>query len=358
MKEVLELVYWENSVKDYLISLVFMLVGFLLLRLFKNFLLHRLKVAVSKTESNIDDIALQVIEKFGIPIVRVLLIYWALELLTLHSKVDKWLDIAYGVVTLYFIISFLLTLIRKVLEAQVMKQENGETKLRQIGGIMVVVNITFWAIGLLLFLSNLGYNVTTILTGLGIGGIAIALAAQNILGDLFNYFVIFFDRPFEVGDFITVDDKKGTVEYIGIKTTRLRSLSGEQIIISNSNLTSSRIHNYKRLETRRVLFTIGVVYGTPLEKLKRIPEMIKAIIEKHEFTTFDRVHFISYGDFSLNYEVVFFVDNPHYHIYMDILQQINFDIYEQFAAEQIDFAFPTQTLLFNGQGGATAQLRG
>jgi small-conductance mechanosensitive channel len=234
-----------------------------------------------------------------------------------------------------------------VLEAQVMKQENGETKLRQIGGIMVVVNITFWAIGLLLFLSNLGYNVTTVLTGLGIGGIAIALAAQNILGDLFNYFVIFFDRPFEVGDFITVDDKKGTVEYIGIKTTRLRSLSGEQIIISNSNLTSSRIHNYKRLESRRVLFTIGVVYGTPLEKMKRIPEMIKAIIEKHEFTNFDRVHFISYGDFSLNYEVVFFVDNPHYHIYMDILQQINFDIYEQFAAEKIDFAFPTQTLVFN-----------
>ena len=358
MKEVLELVYWENSIKDYLISLAFMLVGFLLLRLFKNFLLHRLKVAVSKTESNIDDIALQVVEKFGIPIVRVLLIYWALELLTLHSKVDKWLHIAYGVVTLYFVISFILTLIRKVLEAQVMKQENGETKLRQIGGIMVVVNITFWAIGLLLFLSNLGYNVTTILTGLGIGGIAIALAAQNILGDLFNYFVIFFDRPFEVGDFITVDDKKGTVEYIGIKTTRLRSLTGEQIIISNSNLTGSRIHNYKRLETRRVLFTIGVVYGTPLEKLKRIPEMIKAIIEKHEFTTFDRVHFISYGDFSLNYEVVFFVDNPHYHIYMDILQQINFDIYELFAAEQIDFAFPTQTLLFNGQGGATAQMRG
>lgn len=358
MKEVLELVYWENSVKDYLISLAFMLVGFLLLRLLKNFLLHRLKVAVSKTESNIDDIAIQVIEKFGIPIIRVLVIYWALELLTLHSKVDKWLDIAYGVVTLYFIISFLLTLIRKVLEAQVMKQENGETKLRQIGGIMVVVNITFWAIGLLLFLSNLGYNVTTILTGLGIGGIAIALAAQNILGDLFNYFVIFFDRPFEVGDFITVDDKKGTVEYIGIKTTRIRSLTGEQIIISNSNLTSSRIHNYKRLESRRVLFTVGVIYETPLEKLKRIPEIIKAIIEKQEFTKFDRVHFISYGDFSLNYEVVFFVENPHYHIYMDILQQINFDIYEQFATEQINFAFPTQTLLFNGQGGATVQMRG
>ena len=355
MKELFEKIYWENSVKDYLISLGFVLLGFTLLKLFKNYLLHRLKGFVSKTESNIDDIALQVIEKFGIPILRVLFIYWALELLTLHTTVEKWLRIAYGVVTLYFIISFILTLIRKVLEAQVMKQENGETKLRQIGGIMVVVNITFWAIGLLLFLSNLGYNVTTILTGLGIGGIAIALAAQNILGDLFNYFVIFFDRPFEVGDFITVDDKKGTVEYIGIKTTRLRSLTGEQIIIANSNLTSSRIHNFKRLESRRVIFNLGVVYGTPLEKLKRIPEMVKSIIEKQEFTKFDRAHFMHYGDYSLNYEIVFFVDNPHYHIYMDILQQINFDIYEQFAAEQIDFAFPTQTLLFNSQGGPIAK---
>ncbi len=358
MKGVLEIVYWNNSIKDYLISFAFMLMGFLLLRLFKNFLLYRLKVAVSRTASNLDDIALQVVEKFGIPIVRVLIIYWSLELLVLHVTVEKWLRIAYGVITLYFIISFILTLIRKVLEAQVLKQENGETKLRQIGGIMVVVNITFWAIGLLLFLSNLGYNVTTILTGLGIGGIAIALAAQNILGDLFNYFVIFFDRPFEVGDFITVDDKKGTVENIGIKTTRLRSISGEQLIIANSNLTSSRIHNFKRLENRRVIFKIGVVYGLPLEKLKIIPDIIKEIVVKSDLVNFDRVHFASYGDFSLNYEVVFFVNTPDYNIYMDILQQINFDIYEQFAAKQIDFAFPTQTLLFNGQGVATAQMRG
>lgn len=347
MKEILELTYLENSVRDYLMSLGFILLGFLLLRLFKNYLLHRLRVAVSRTETNIDDIALQVVEKFGIPIIRVLFIYWALELLTLHSKVDKWLSIAYGAVTLYFIISFLLTLIRKVLEAQVVKQENGDIKLRQVGGIMVLVNITFWAIGVLLFLSNLGYNVTTILTGLGIGGIAIALAAQNILGDLFNYFVIFFDRPFEVGDFITVDDKKGTVEYIGIKTSRLRGLTGEQIIIANSNLTSSKIHNFKRLESRRVVFNLGVVYGTSIEKLKLIPELIKIIIEKQEYTKFDRVHFMNYGDYSLNYEVVFFVDSPHYHIYMDILQEVNFAIYEQFAAEKIDFAFPTQTLFLN-----------
>jgi small-conductance mechanosensitive channel len=347
MEDVLKHSYWGNTVGDYLISAAFIIIGFLILRGIKNYVLTRLKKLVSKTESNLDDIALQVVEKFGIPILRVLIIYWAIELLVLSPKVEKWLNIAYGIVTLYFAVSFLLALVRRLLEAQVMKLENGETKLKQIGGIMVVLKILVWSIGLLALFSNLGYDVTTILTGLGIGGIAIALAAQNILGDLFNYFVIFFDRPFEVGDFITVDDKKGTVEYIGIKTTRIRSITGEQLIISNSNLTSSRIHNFKRLESRRVVFTIGVVYGLPLEKLRMIPDIIKQIVEQSPLVRFDRVHFHRYGDFSLDYEVVFFVDTPEYNTYMDILQQINFGIYEKFASEKIDFAFPTQTLIFN-----------
>ncbi|MEY4660671.1 MAG: hypothetical protein RLZZ42_623, partial [Bacteroidota bacterium] len=201
MKELLAYNFWNNTISSYLISLGFVMIGFVVLHIIKNYLLHRLKAIVNKTESNLDDIAIQVIEKFGIPIFRVLVIYWALGLLNQSAAVEKWLKIAYGIVTLYFLISFLLTLARKVLEAQVLKLENGETKLKQIGGIMVVLKILVWSAGLLLFFSNLGYNVTTVLTGLGIGGIAIALAAQNILGDLFNYFVIFFDRPFEVGDF-------------------------------------------------------------------------------------------------------------------------------------------------------------
>ena len=347
MEDILGKVFWGNSIADYLISVVFLLLGFLVLRGIKNYVIARLKKIASKTESNIDDVVLQVIEKFGIPIFRFLILYWAIELLEISPKVDKWLNIGYGIVILYFAVSFVLSLVRRLLEAQVMKLENGETKLKQIGGIMVVLKIVVWSIGFLVLFSNLGYNVTTILTGLGIGGIAIALAAQNILGDLFNYFVIFFDRPFEVGDFITVDDKKGTVEYIGIKTTRIRSITGEQLIISNSNLTSSRIHNFKRLESRRVVFSIGVVYGLPLEKLKLIPGIIKQIVEKSELVRFDRVHFNRYGDFSLDYEVVFFVDTPDYNTYMDILQQINFGIYEKFESEKIDFAFPTQTLIFN-----------
>ena len=212
---------------------------------------------------------------------------------------------------------------------------------------MIIINVVIWALGIVFVIDNLVGDVTTIIAGLGIGGIAIALAAQNILGDLFNYFVILFDRPFEVGDFIIVDDKLGAVEYIGIKTTRIRSLSGEQLIIGNSNLTTSRIHNYKRMFRRRVLFTIDIEYGTPLEVVKEVPGLLRSIVESQQNITFDRAHFAKYADWSLRFEVVYYVTSPDYNVYMDIQQNINFKIYEEFNKRKIGFAFPTQTLTFN-----------
>jgi small-conductance mechanosensitive channel len=186
---------------------------------------------------------------------------------------------------------------------------------------------------------------------LGIGGIAIALAAQNILGDLFNYFVIFFDRPFEIGDFIVVDDKKGTVEYIGIKTTRVKSLSGEQLVFSNSDLTQSRIHNFKKLQRRRIVFSVAVVYQTSQKHLVMIPDIVKAAIEHAGTTTVDRVHFASFGNSSLNFEAVYFVEDADYNLYMDIQQKINLSIFEAFNEKGIEFAYPTQTLIVSGGDG-------
>ncbi|MCX7765301.1 MAG: mechanosensitive ion channel family protein, partial [Candidatus Sumerlaeia bacterium] len=180
--------------------------------------------------------------------------------------------------------------------------------------------------------------------GLGIGGVAVALAAQAILGDLFSYFAILFDRPFEVGDFIIIGDLSGTVEYIGLKTTRIRSINGEQVVIANTDLTNSRIRNYKRMERRRVVFRIGVRYETNLEQLKEIPVLIKNIISQIPEATFDRAHFFSYGDFSLVFEIVYFVNDRDYYKYMDIQQQINLKIKEEFARRQIKFAYPTQTV--------------
>jgi small-conductance mechanosensitive channel len=277
-------------------------------------------------------------------------LYWGIHYLKLSDQISRIVTVATSAVIVYFVVRIVLTIIRKALEAYVLKQENGETKLKQITGIMIVINITVWALGLVFLFDNLGYNVTAIVTGLGIGGIAIALAAQNILGDLFNYFVIFFDRPFEVGDFIVVDDKKGNVEYIGIKTTRIKSLSGEQIVISNSNLTNSRLHNFKRMEERRIVFMLGVTYGTSVEKLKAIPEIIKKIFDEEALARLDRVHFAAYGDFSLNYEIVFFVNSPDYNQYMDVHQSVNLKIYEAFELRGIEFAFPTQTIHLAKQG--------
>jgi small-conductance mechanosensitive channel len=201
-----------------------------------------------------------------------------------------------------------------------------------------------WSLVLLIALQNLGVEVTALLASLGVGGIAVALAAQNILGDLFASLSIYFDRPFVVGDFIIVDSLLGTVEKVGLKTTRIRSLHGEQLIFSNNDLLNSRIRNYKRMLERRILFSIGVVYGTAYEKLVRVPEILRDAIEREELARFDRAHFRGYGDSSLDFEIVYWVTLPDYNTYMDIQQRINFEIFRRFEEEEIAFAFPTRTV--------------
>ncbi|MGA9537034.1 MAG: mechanosensitive ion channel family protein, partial [Desulfobacterales bacterium] len=180
-------------------------------------------------------------------------------------------------------------------------------------------------------------------------GIAVALAVQNILSDLFASLSIVLDKPFVIDDFIIVDNYMGTVEHIGLKTTRLRSLSGEYLVFSNNDLLKSRIRNYTRMLERRVVFSIGVTYQTPLEKLKQVPATIRKIIESQEAVRFDRAHFQGYGDFALKFEVVYYVLNPDYNRYMDIQQSINLAIFESFEKEGIDFAYPTQQLYIGDQ---------
>ena len=204
--------------------------------------------------------------------------------------------------------------------------------------------VLIWALVLLVVLDQLGFNITALVAGLGIGGVAIALAVQNILGDLFASMSIVLDRPFVVGDFIVVDDLRGTVERVGIKTTRVRSLDGEMLVFANSDLLKSRIRNFKKLEQRRVSFAVGVTYQTPPQQVKAIPGMLRAAVEAQARTRFDRSHFKEYGDSALVFEVVYFVLDPDYNFYMDVHQAINLAILERFVAEGIEFAYPTRTL--------------
>lgn len=228
---------------------------------------------------------------------------------------------------------------------------NNSTMASSYWLISFFTRLVIWGLLVLLLLDNLGVNITALIAGLGVGGIAVALAVQNILGDLFCSLSILLDKPFEVGDFIIVDSVTGTVEKIGIKSTRIRSLSGEQIVVSNSDLIQKQVKNYKRMAQRRVVFTLGVTYQTTPEKMKIIPQMIKDIINESDNVRFDRAHFSGFGDFALLIEVVYFILSSDYIVYMDIQQEIYFKILEMFAENKIDFAYPTQTVFLENTEG-------
>jgi small-conductance mechanosensitive channel len=213
-----------------------------------------------------------------------------------------------------------------------------------VGAIGFVGRLVLWAVVLLLVLDNLGVDVTALVAGLGVGGIAVALAAQSILGDLFASMSIVLDKPFVLGDFIIVDEYMGTVEYVGLKTTRLRSLTGEQLVFSNNDLLQSRIRNHGRMKERRVNFSVGVVYQTPPEVLARIPTVLRDAVEAQDQTRFDRAHLRGFGDSALEFEVVYYMKIPTYNTYMDVQQAINLRLVERFAAEGIEFAYPTRTV--------------
>ncbi|MFN8369863.1 MAG: mechanosensitive ion channel [Bacteriovoracaceae bacterium] len=206
--------------------------------------------------------------------------------------------------------------------------------------LQTILIVTIVLIGL----SNLGINIGALLAGLGVGGIAVALAAQNILGDLLASLSIVLDKPFVVGDFIVNGEEKGTIEHIGVKTTRLRSLNGEELIISNKDLLEARVRNYKRMKERRAVHRLGVEYSTSYQNLSEIPIWIKAILVKYKKVRFDRCHFVEYGPSSLIFELVFFVEDPDYDIFMDLQQRILLDIFQKFEYEKILFAKPTQSL--------------
>ena len=217
-----------------------------------------------------------------------------------------------------------------------------------------VVRLLVWSVVILVILDNLGVEITALIAGLGIGGVAVALATQNILGDLFASLSIVLDKPFVVGDFLSIAEYSGSVEKVGIKTTRVRSLSGEQLIFSNNDLLNSRIRNFGRMFQRRVLFTIGVTYETPAEKLRLIPEIIREAIEAQEKVRFDRSHFQKYGDYALVFETVYYVLSPDYNYHMDVQQVVNLIIFERFAEQEIEFAYPAQVIHF-ADGAALKQ---
>ena len=347
MEDILNQIFFGNTVLAYAKALGLFIIGIIVIKIFRSIILKQLKKWAEKTNTTLDDFIILGIQKSIVPILYYGTFYFAVKTLSISTTLDSILNVLSILVIVFFAIRLITSTLDFSIVSYASRQEGEDKKAKQLKSISALARFVIWGIGFIFLLDNLGFDISAIVAGLGIGGIAVAIAAQAILGDLFSYFVIFFDRPFELGDFIIVDDKTGTVEHIGIKTTRIRALSGEQLVISNTDLTSARVHNYKKLQRRRVVFQIGVIYQTPAEKLKVIPELVKQIIVATPDTEFDRGHFKSFGDFSLNFEFVYYVLSADYAIYMNIQQAINMEIFNKFEAEGIEFAYPTQLVYVN-----------
>jgi small-conductance mechanosensitive channel len=335
-----------NGLEEWLSALVTFLVVLVVLYLAKRILVSRFVAMAARTKTQIDDVLAAALSK-----TKFLFLFVVAVWVSIQALAEMPPDLAVTVKGLALLITFfqvgiwansiLIFVVRHFVRLEIQEEAS---QVATTTALTFLGRLVLWSLVLLLALENLGIDVTSLVTGLGVSGIAVALAAQKILGDLFASLSIMFDKPFVVGDFIIIDTLMGTVERIGLKTTRLRSLSGEQLVIANNDLLASRIKNYKRMQERRIVFSIGVTYQTPAEKLRQIPQIIRELIEAEDEARLDRSHFSSYGDSSLNFETVYYVSRPEYNVYMDIQQRINLGLYERFAQEGIEFAYPTRTI--------------
>jgi small-conductance mechanosensitive channel len=334
-----------NPIWRWLIAVGMLLFVGLVLRFLLHRLVCRLRVVVAKTTGRLDDLIVDLLDKTRGLFIFIVSLYAGALILTLPELAERILRGVFIVALLiqagYWGNAFVAFWIRRNVQQRLTEDAATATSMAALG---FVAKMAIWTIVTLLALENMGIDVTALIAGLGIGGIAIALAIQNILSDLFASLSIIVDKPFVIGDFIIVGELMGTVERIGLKTTRVKSLTGEQIIFSNSDLLSSRVRNYKRMYERRIAFPIGVTYQTSPEKLEEISVLIEEIVSRQSDVRFDRCHFKSFGDFAIVFETVYYVLNPDYAVYMNVQQAINLAIMRAFTAHSIEFAYPTQTL--------------
>ena len=340
-----------NAFDQWALALGLATVLYLLLKLVFGVLKRRLGSLSQKTSNAVDDLIAAALESTKNFVLFVAAVWGGARFLNLGAA-DMYIDYA----LLIAVVLQLAMWANRMVSAYIIfytdaRREDNPAAVSVVQGVSFLVRLVIWSIALLLVVDNLGYDVTALVAGLGISGIAVALALQNILGDLFASLSIVLDKPFVIGDFIIVGDLMGVVERIGLKTTRVRSLSGEQLIFSNSDLLSSRVRNFKRMQQRRVPFGFGVLYQTTPEQLEAIPPMVREIIESLEGTRFDRAHFKSFGDSSYDFEVVYYVDTSDYNAYMDIQQAINLAICRGLAERGIEFAYPTRTIYMHNEDG-------
>jgi small-conductance mechanosensitive channel len=302
-----------------------------------------------KTNNKFDDVLIEAFSEVRTWVYSFIALYISFKFFTLPTTLDHVVSGLFYFSVVWQVIEILTKLLDHFATTLLKNREDEEGEI-DLGAatashfIALIVRAVLWLLGLVFVLSNLGIQVTSLLTGMGIGGVAIAFALQGVLGDLFASFSIYFDKPFRVGDFITIGTDSGTVEKIGIKTTRIRTLQGEELVVSNTELTTTRVQNFKKMQERRIVTQFGITYDTPQDRIKRIPEVVSQIFEQLSGVRLDRAHFATFGDSALIYEVVYYVESAVYNDYMNLQQEFNFKLLEQFAELGISFAYPTQTI--------------
>lgn len=308
------------------------------------------KTDSSPTEINCMDLAL--FSRVFTGIKRFLyfgVLYWGVNLLNLPPTYAKVATLLFNILCVYAGIILLSALAPFVLDLY-MRRHGATLGTSRSRAILPIVQGIIWALGFTFLLDNLGFQVSTIIAGLGIMGVAVGLAGQAILGDFFSYLVILLDRPFRIGDHVELTDgRAGDVEYVGLKTTRLRDYDDNIIVCANSEMTKGIITNQGNIRERNVVTELGITYETPMEKLRAIPGMLQEIVESFPGCRFDRACLLKYGDSSLNYQLVYFVTEPNGAVtaFMNTRSAINLSIKERFDAQGIGFAYPTSTVYLN-----------
>jgi len=337
-----------NPLHKYLLVALAFLITFFVIKFVSAISISQLKKLSTKTKMKWDDFFVDVLSKNATWFSLIAGFYASVNFIKMTDKLQKITNSIFIILITFIVLRIFSSMIKYWFNVKYFNDPSLDVaKTSVMRNMLLFIRTLLWVTGLLFILDNMGFDITTAVAGLGIGGMAVALAGQNILSDVFSYFTIFFDKPFEVGDFIIVDPHAGNVQHIGIKTTRLKSLQGEQLVFGNSDLLKSCIQNYKKMQARRIATTIGVTYETQSDKLKKIPDLIRGILQSKEQISVDRVHFKNFGDFSLNFEFVYFVLSSDYIDYMNIQEIINYELFDTFAKEKIDFAYPTQTLHLN-----------
>lgn len=336
---------WGNSLRDWLWAGGLLVVSAVVLGLLLRLLAGSLRRWASRTETDVDDLIADLLNRTKFLIVVVVAGWISLRSVVLPDSVSALVDAVLKIVVLLQAGIWLVAVLRYLIDRFLrVRFADDPSVLTSLGALRVVGTILIWVLLALTALATFGVEVGALLAGLGVGGIAVALAVQGVLSDLFGALSIILDKPFQVGDYIVFGDSEGTVEHVGLRTTRVRALSGEQLVVANSDLLSSRIQNFGRMDQRRVRFVIGVEYGTPRSTLERIPALLQEAVDRTPDTRFDRAHLRTFADSAVEFEVVYYMDKPDFVTMLDAQEQVNLAIYDAFGAEGIEFAFPSRTV--------------